>query len=398
MRLALNNKFLINVLLCIGIATFVRCTSGSLTKDITASIDQINEKWVPDGREGLFKVTADQQNGNIILKGETNFPGAKSELISLVSNLRLKIIDSIRVLPDTVSSEKYCGIVTISVINLRKEPDHASELVSQSILGTPVIVLKNENSSWLLIQTPDKYIAWTDESSVIPMNSKEIKNWRNSERIIYIKNSGWIYTSADESSVTGDIVAGSILQVSGKVKGYIKVLFPDGREGYVREKEAIDFNLWKEIETTADGIINFANTFFGSPYLWGGSSTKAVDCSGFVQSVYFNSGIILSRDASLQARHGELVDITSGFDQLRKGDLLFFGWKDKSEQHHVTHVAIYKGDSEYIHSSGRVMINSLDSSDTNYNSYRKNTLLSARRIIGITTDNYSVPVSEHEWY
>ena len=57
-------------------------------------------------------------------------------------------------------------MVTISVINLKKEPDHASELVSQEILGTPVLILKTKDS-WLQIQTPDNYISgWIEESSV----------------------------------------------------------------------------------------------------------------------------------------------------------------------------------------------------------------------------------------
>ena len=109
------------------------------------------------------------------------------------------------------------------------------------------------------------------------------------------------------------------------------------------------------------------------------------------------NGIILSRDASLQAVHGNDIDLSKGFSQLSMGDLLFFGTKDSSGTH-VTHVAIYKGDSEYIHSSGRVMINSLDSTSNNYNSHRKNSLLIAKRIIGVKNDIGIVPVNKHPWY
>ena len=45
-------------------------------------------------------------------------------------------------------------------------------MVSQAILGTPVRILKNEDS-WLLIQTPDHYIGWTESSSVEPMTAAE---------------------------------------------------------------------------------------------------------------------------------------------------------------------------------------------------------------------------------
>ena len=160
----------------------------------------------------------------------------------------------------------------------------------------------------------------------------------------------------------------------------------------------MDFKSWKtQVLCNEENVCRVASTFLGLPYLWGGSSAKAVDCSGFVQSVYFMNGMILSRDASLQADHGLKVDISKGYSQLKKGDLLFFGSKEYSNSN-VTHVAIYKGDSEYIHSSGRVMINSLDLTHINYNSYRKNSLLEARRIIGVENDMGIVPVIKHAWY
>ena len=99
--------------------------------------------------------------------------------------------------------------------------------------------------------------------------------------------------------------------------------------------------------------MHVALTYMGIPYLWGGSSVKGVDCSGFVQSVFFRNGIILARDASLQALHGLPVDISDGFNRLKKGDLLFFGSKENGDSH-VTHVALYLGNNEYINSSGRV--------------------------------------------
>ena len=58
-----------------------------------------------------------------------------------------------------------------------------------------------------------------------------------------------------------------------------------------------------------------------------------------------------------------LLILQNGYSKLKKGDLLFFGSK-KNGIAHVTHVAIYIGNNEYINSSGRVMINSFDSHRT----------------------------------
>jgi cell wall-associated NlpC family hydrolase len=109
------------------------------------------------------------------------------------------------------------------------------------------------------------------------------------------------------------------------------------------------------------------------------------------------NGLILQRDASLQALHGSVIDISNGYSRLKKGDLLFFGSK-VNENQHITHVAIYLGNMEYINSSGRVMINSFDSTQTNYNRKRKNSLLAAKRIIGVKNDPGIVPVFKHPWY
>lgn len=294
--------------------------------------------------------------------------------------------------------EKDMGLVTLSVINIRKEPGHASELVSQSILGTPVLILKT-NDSWLQIQTPDNYIGWTTDSSVRPMDSVEIAGWKEATKVIYMENTGWLYdTTSEKSGVVGDLVGGSILEKIGESNGYVNLILPDGRKGFVEKQKVMDFDSWeKTVTCTEESICKTALTYLGIPYLWGGSSTKGADCSGFVQSVYFRNGVILQRDASLQAMHGLQIDISDGYSRLRKGDLLFFGSKENGISH-VTHVAIYLGNLEYINSAGRVMINSLDPTQMNYNSDRMNSLLMAKRIIGVGHDSGIVPVNKHPWY
>jgi gamma-D-glutamyl-L-lysine dipeptidyl-peptidase len=393
-----RSRHLIMLLLLLLIICTLACCTTPAKKDIQSEIDSISVRFVPDKRLGICKITSSEGGKNtLILTGETTDIQAKREIIKTLDNKGISLIDSIIVLPDTINNEKYLGLVTLSVINLRKDPDHRAELVSQAILGTPVMVLKNKGS-WLLIQTPDKYIAWTESSSVNRMRRTEMNLWKKSERVIYLENSGWIYSGLEQSSIVGDLVAGSILQKSGESQSYVNVILPDGRKGVVIKKDVMSFDTFRsQTINNADGVIKRAISLLGVPYLWGGSSTKGVDCSGFVQTVYFNNGLILLRDASLQALHGRPVDISGGFGLLREGDLLFFGSKVNTDLH-VTHVAIYMGDSEYINSSGRVIVNSLDSTRTNYNSYRKKSLLAARRIIDVNNDPGIVPVIRHLWY
>ncbi len=364
-----------------------------------SEIDSISSVIVPDQRIGLCNVRAvSSDNRTVIIKGETTSSIAKEAIINTLGKSVNQLIDSVIILPDTVNNKLYSALVTLSVINLRKEPDHASEMVSQSIMGTPVQILK-EDRWWYLIQTPDRYIAWTEKSSIEPMTKEQMTQWRNSNRIIFTGRNGWILDGPSvDSGVIGDIVAGCIVVRTGIKSAYVRVLLPDGREGYINEKDVSEFNTFRNrSEPDGDDIVSSAESLLGIPYLWGGSSVKGVDCSGFVQTVFFMNGLVMMRDASLQALHGRKIDISRGFDNLSKGDLLFFGTGQQGSPR-VTHVAIYIGDNEYINSSGRVLINSLDSTKTNFSRYRLNSLLMARRVLGVEDDPGIVPVRRSLWY
>jgi SH3-like domain-containing protein len=380
-----------------GILLVLSCQNSNESK-LQSEINLIASKFIPDQRIGICDIRLKSSGKTIILKGETTNDAAKKSILKALDNQSKILIDSIIVLPDTTINKRYLGLVTLSVINLRKEPDHASELVSQSRLGTPVIILK-EHNSWLLIQTPDNYISWTEKSSIVLMNRHEMTLWKNARKVIYLENTGWLYDTTNVSlGVTGDLVAGSVMEKTRESEGYVNVALPDGRKGFILKQKVMDFSEWKNtIQCTEENVCSVARSFLGLPYLWGGSSTKGVDCSGFVQSVYFMNGLILQRDASLQALHGSVVDISAGYSNLKSGDLLFFGSKENGKNH-VTHVAIYLGNNDYINSSGRVMINSLDSTKENYVSYRMSSFLSAKRIIGTEGDPGIVKVSKHPWY
>jgi cell wall-associated NlpC family hydrolase len=94
----------------------------------------------------------------------------------------------------------------------------------------------------------------------------------------------------------------------------------------------------------------------------------------------------------MQAKYGTPVDISNDYKNLVPGDLLFFGSPE-----HITHVAIYKGAGEYIHSSGMVMINSLYPDSSNYIEFRRNSLVKAMRILG-SKDSGIVALKDHPWY
>jgi hypothetical protein len=265
-------------------------------------------------------------------------------------------------------------------------------------MGTPVKILKRRGS-WLRVLTPDLYLGWANDSGIEEESNSGMEAWRSSERLIYLRKSGDIMDLTDNKGVVSDIVAGSIVERVEKYgNGYI-VELPDGRRGRVAADEVMDFKSWcSEAEPDAAELIRFAKTMTGSPYMWGGTSTKAPDCSGFVKSVYFMGGVILARDASLQFLHGLPVDISTSFDLLEPGDLLFFGRDGENGNKRITHVGLYTGDTEVIHSSGMVRINSLDSTRSNFNSYLLETLQGARRLTGEERARGHESVALSPWY
>ena len=104
-----------------------------------------------------------------------------------------------------------------------------------------------------------------------------------------------------------------------------------------------------------DDVIRYALDAMKIPneYLWGGAVGPNLDCSGLVQCSFGSQEIWMPRDAYQQEAFTETIDVdleneTSIDDALTPGDLVFFGTPEKA-----THVAIYLGDGEYIHSSGK---------------------------------------------
>ena len=120
-------------------------------------------------------------------------------------------------------------------------------------------------------------------------------------------------------------------------------------------------------------LLEDAKFFKGGKYVWGGTSPKGFDCSGYVQYLYKKHNINLPRTAWAQSKKGKPVDIHN----LQKGDLLFF-LTDKKRGIPVTHVGIYLGDGKFIHAASRkkgIIISPID------HGYYANKFVSARRVI-----------------
>ena len=159
-------------------------TTKTLTYKNNDLLGSIKKEFVPDSRVAVFDVKGVRKGHEIVYSGETTSEKAKSKLFSETKNYYKNIeniVDNIKVLPGKSLGEKVRGVVRISACNIRSKPKHSSELSTQAILGTPVKILKKDNS-WYFIQTPDGYLGWVDNAGISPLNNYDQKIWFSAKK------------------------------------------------------------------------------------------------------------------------------------------------------------------------------------------------------------------------
>ncbi len=351
---------------------------------INQAIDSLKSEYAPDPRTAVFNVTATDSNRSVILRGETDNWEAKSALLSHVAKLvTARVIDSVAVLPESSLGESIFGIVDVSVGNVYHAPSYQSEMVCQLLLGHTVKVLRKHHG-WLFVQSADKYLGWAQPGIIVRIDSSSLAQYRSEQKLIVTAISTTLRSEPSGNGATiSDAVMADILLPIGKVGPSFKVQFPDGRTGYVPTKDVEYQDVYlAQHKPTPEGIERVALKMVGFPYLWGGTSTKGVDCSGFTKTVFRMNDIRLPRDASQQVHVGQKVKPGPNFENLRKGDLLFFGTKaENGKPAKIVHVAIYLGGGYFIQSADRVEINGLVEGDTAFDQFELNRFVEARRIL-----------------
>ena len=348
-------------------------------------IAEVSKEFAPDKRVALFNVEAEENKGKLVLKGESNLPEAVNSLKLKLEEKQIAFTDSIKLLPEGSIKETQNALVKISVANLRSNPAHSAELATQATMGTPLKIFKKEGS-WYLVQTPDKYLAWVDNGGLEPVTDENFETWRAAPKLIYTKAFGFSYKEASlDSQVVSDLVAGSIMELLGEQNQFYEVRYPNGDIAFVENRAAQPYSEWiTALNPSEENLIKTSKSLMGLPYLWGGTSPKGVDCSGYTKTIYFLNGIIIPRDASQQVHTGKLVDSTRNFENLIPGDLLFFGRvATDSTSERVVHVGMWIGNHQFIHSSGNVHISTFDTTATDFDEANYDRYLRTKRLLKV---------------
>lgn len=395
----LNMKILF-ALFSLPVLLFSACAENADFTKTKNLIEEVRQKYVPDKRVALFAVDTIFTKTPLVLRGETTLPEAKAELIEKLNAAGIAFTDSLAVLPSPALSGRHFGVVNVSVCNIRSNPKHSAELATQALLGAPLRVWKKEGGFYL-VQTPDDYFGWVDAGGFARMDSMEFNAWMRSQRVICTQDFAFAYEQAsDLAPKVTDLLAGNVLQKMGNESDFTIVRLPDGRMGFVKSSALMPLNDWLGSRRPyAENIIATAKEMMGRPYLWGGTSGKGMDCSGFTKMAFFLNGLQLPRDASQQVHTGEAVETDSTLKNLQPGDLLFFGRKATPEQKEkITHVAIYLGDGKIIHASDRVEVESMRRGDPTFAEHRLTSFVRSKRIIGSEGRNGVVKLENSTYF
>ncbi|MBB6372721.1 C40 family peptidase [Chryseobacterium shigense] len=213
------------------------------------------------------------------------------------------------------------GICNVTVAPVRAENSDKAEIVTEILFGESADILE-VNKNWTRIKMHyDGYEGWMDTKQLKPVTDEEL-----AERKVTV-------VTEDFSSVLMN--DGKILLSMGS-----EVEFP-----VVASRRSHDLR---------ESIALTAKEFLNVPYLWGGKSFFAIDCSGFTQLVYKIHDIKLPRDTYQQAEVGEPLTFV---EESQPGDLAFF----ENPEGRIIHVGIMLDNQRIIHASGKVRIDTLDS-------------------------------------
>ena len=191
--------------------------------------------------------------------------------------------------------EEKTMYINDSFVNIRKEPNTSSKIIMTVELNTKLTVI-GEDGDWYKVKTSEG-------------NAYVLKELLSSKKV-------------NEVTTRGQVNINNAVKVSSSTKG--------------------------------TEVVQYAKTFLGVPYVYGGASPSGFDCSGFTMYVYKKFGISMSHGAQSQSKIGKAITTNkkSASDikqKLQPGDLVFF--LDYETMDEIGHCGIYIGDGKFIHAS-----------------------------------------------
>ncbi len=265
------------------------------------------------------------------------------------------------------------GIVSVNILNVRKEPSTASNILNTLSKGSEVSILSIEDM-WYQVSIDESQKGWIHSDYV------ELKPNYSKGKVI-----GNNVNVRKENSINSQIVGQLRLESHIYIKNYsnewYNILTYDGQEGWIHRDYVtivIDSytnnNVSRSTSRVSLKIVSEAKKLLEIPYRYGSSGPSSFDCSGFTSYVFKKCGIEIPRTSKTQAKVG--TKVSKG--NLQIGDLVFFDTRG-SYNGVISHVGIFIGNGQFIHASSgknakKVVITKLN------NGYYNKKFVTARRV------------------
>jgi len=213
--------------------------------------------------------------------------------------------------------------VGVPVLPLRREPRFDATLDTEALLGE-IVTVYDEAEGWAWVQSArDGYVGY------MPSEGLSTKIVGPTHRIAALRT--YVYPEPDGKTPPLSLLSLNALVTVTEPGGKFHVL---ASGGHVFAGHAVPLG-----ESAAD-FVAVAESFIGTPYLWGGRTSIGLDCSGLVQLSLEAAGQTAPRDADMQSLElGRAIDLRK--DTLRRGDLVFW----------TGHVGIMTSDKNFLHAN-----------------------------------------------
>ena len=244
----------------------------------------------------------------------------------------------------SVAADPATLVITAPVVNMYSTPTAESDVVSQALYGSNVVVIE-EKPAWAKVETSDHYSGWISLDQARQLSSSTPR-YASSGKVLQVSTlSANLYREPDVTvhrpvlTIPYETQLELLTEGKGEDTGWMQVRLADNQSAWIQSGDVTSGIQPLSI----DGSIKLARQFVGVTYTWGGRSSFGFDCSGFTQMLVRSRGINMPRDADQQAAW----DGVFGIDRkhLRAGDLLFFGISGD----HITHTGMFIGHGQFIH-------------------------------------------------